>query len=292
MAQTELDEIVKKIEELYEKFIDGTIKSTIRTHAILDEELANATYGDEKRKHLMQTSSILGIMQEEEFLKPETCFIEYGAGKAALTYWLANAIKGLKDSKVLVVDRASHRHKKDNLIRDRDLVERIRADIADFDLQGLETKSKSFVGVSKHLCGAATDLTLRCMVQGNQHELKSRGFIICLCCHHRCSWSTFVGKDWLLGNGIDRKTFNVMIKVVSWFTCGDGHSRDKRDSDKSDEKEAERKEKEVVGWKCKRLLDYARMQFMVAHGYDMTMNLYAEPAVTLENVCIIGRLKT
>lgn len=259
------------------------------SHEILADELANETYGSDKRKHLVQTSSILGIMQHEDFLQPETCFIEFGAGKAALTYWLANAIKDLKNSKVLVIDRASHRHKKDNLIRDRDRVERIRADIADLNLQGLETKCKSFVGLSKHLCGAATDLTLRCIVQGNQHELKTRSFIICLCCHHRCSWSTFVGKDWLLSNGIDKKTFEVMIKIVSWFTCGDGHNRNNRDN--TNEKETEKKEKEEIGWKCKRVIDYARMQFMIVHDYDMVMSFYAEQEVTLENVCVIGKLK-
>lgn len=284
-----MDKIIKKIENLFDTFVAGTIETSILSHEILDDELSNETYGSEKRKHLLQTSSILGIMRQENFLNPETCFIEFGAGKAALTFWLANAIKDVKDSKVLVVDRASHRHKKDNLLTDRDRAERIRADIADLDLQGLEMKCKFFVGVSKHLCGAATDLTLRCMAQGNQYEVKTKSFLICLCCHHRCSWNTFVGKDWLIANEIDKKTFNVMIKIVSWFTCGDGVSRSKRDKNK--EKEANKKEKEEIGWKCKRVIDYARMQFMVDNGYEISMKYYAEQETTLENVCLIGKLK-
>lgn len=288
VPQIEIDAIVKTVNELFEKHVLDKIETNIKEHKIFDEELANESYGSEKRRHLIQKSSILGIMQAEGFLEPSTCFIEYGAGKAALSYWLSNAVKHLENTKVLVIDRASHRHKKDNLISDRDLVERIRADIADLDLSGLEMLKKFdfLAGVSKHLCGGATDLALRCMVNGNHNGVKTSNFIICVCCHHQCSWDTFVGKDWLLANGIDRKTFNILIKMVSWCVCGDGLSRDKN---KTPEKEGVRKEKEEIGWKCKRLIDYARVQYMTENGYRAKLSFYAEKSSTLENVCIIGK---
>lgn len=290
VPQDEMDQIIKKVNELFDEFVAGTIETNFKEHEILAEELANEAYGSEKRKHLLQTSSIIGIMKDQDFLKANTCYIEYGAGKAALTFWLASAIKTLVNAKVLVVDRASHRHKKDNQIRDRDLVERIRADIADLDLKGLEIPSKyeSLVGVSKHLCGAATDLTLKCMVQGNLNNVKSTNFIICVCCHHRCSWSTFVGKEWFISKGIDRKVFNIMIKIVSWCTCGDGLNRDKI---RTNEKESERKEKEQIGWKCKRLIDHARLKYMNDNNYDSKLSFYAEKTTTLENVCITGKYR-
>lgn len=290
VPKAELDSVIQLVEDLFDEMVAGKIEMNVREHKVLDEELANAEYGNEKRKHLLQTSSILGIMQEKDFLKANTYFIEYGAGKAALTFWLATAVQDLKNAKVLVVDRASHRHKKDNQIKDRDLVERIRADIADLDLQGLDTLSKceSIVGVSKHLCGAATDLSLRCMVLGNQNGAKSTGFIICVCCHHRCSWNTFVGRDWLIAHGIDKKTFNLIIKMVSWCVCGDGYNRDRV---KTLEKESVRKEKEEIGWKCKRVLDHARAHYMSENNYDVKLSFYAEKSVTLENVCITGSLR-
>lgn len=289
VPQNEVDVIIKTVNELFEKNVAGRIEPNIKEHEIFAGELANEAYGSEKRRHIVQTSSIFGIMQHEDFLKPSTCFIEFGAGKAALTFWLSNAVKHLENTKVLVIDRASHRHKKDNLIRDRDLVERIRADIADLDLKGLEMLKKfdSVAGVSKHLCGGATDLALRCMIRGNQSGVKTSNFIICVCCHHQCSWNTFVGKEWFIANGIDRKTFNILIKMVSWFTCGDGLSREKQNTP---EKELERKEKEEIGWKCKRLIDHARVQYMIDNGYKAKLSSYAEKSVTLENVCIIGKL--
>ena len=54
------------------------------------------------------------------------------------------------------------------------------------------------VGVSKHLCGAATDLALRCLetfsASGNAKS-KIETILIALCCHHRCDWNIYVGKD-------------------------------------------------------------------------------------------------
>lgn len=60
---------------------------------------------------------------------------------------------------VLLIDKASHRHKQDNkLNKDCLLVERIRADISDLMISEvpLVQKANGIVGVSKHLCGAAT----------------------------------------------------------------------------------------------------------------------------------------
>ncbi|CRL01478.1 CLUMA_CG014306, isoform A [Clunio marinus] len=285
-----IEGIVKIIDDLFTSKVDKLCDLKLCTHEILADELSKEEYGSEKRKHLIQTSAILGIMKSEEFFNPQTCIIEYGAGKAALTFWLSKIVENIKDNKIIVIDKASHRHKKDNLIKNRDMVERVRADIADLNLKGLkmEDKYKSFVGVSKHLCGGATDLTLRCIIQGNESSMKTRDFIICTCCQHRCSWGTFVGKDWLLANGIDQKSFEIIIKMVGWYVCGDGLSRNKHEP-ATEEKEQKRKSKAEIGWKCKRILDHARVQYMIKNNYDARMCYYVDESVTLENVCIIGK---
>lgn len=294
IPQEMITQVSSIVDKLFTEFVEGNIESNLKTHKVLDDELSNESYGDDKRKHLLQTSSILGILEEADCFKSKTCFIEYGAGKAALTFWLANAIENLQDAKILVVDRASHRNKKDNLVKDRELIERVRVDIADLHLNGLSTveKQDNFVGISKHLCGAATDLALRCIFNGNRESTKkTEKFLICVCCHHQCSWDTFIGRDWLKKNGIDRKTFNLIIKMVSWYVCGDGRNRQLQKTLEF-HRENERKEKEEIGWKCKRLLDYARVQFMNDHGFDAKLCYYIDKSVTLENVCIIGKLKS
>lgn len=62
-------------------------------------------------------------------------------------------------SSVLLVERASHRHKYDNkLDKTTGHVIRIRADIANLILSKVDIvgKSKHVVGLTKHLCGDAT----------------------------------------------------------------------------------------------------------------------------------------
>lgn len=62
---------------------------------------------------------------------------------------------------MLVVERGSPKHKKDNKIsRTSDKVRRIRADISDLILDKIDAISNSnkVVGVAKHLCGEATGL--------------------------------------------------------------------------------------------------------------------------------------
>lgn len=65
----------------------------------------------------------------------------------------------MSNSSVLLVDKASHRHKQDNkLDKESFTVNRIRADISDLMVAEipLVKDSEKVVGVSKHLCGAAT----------------------------------------------------------------------------------------------------------------------------------------
>lgn len=139
-------------------------------------------------------------------------------------------MKDTERSSVLLVDKASLRHKKDNKIEDRNSVQRIRADISDLNLEKLEAVqlADNIVAVGKHLCGGATDVTLRCLMHGNQIRKSVKGFVIALCCHHRCTWRAFVGKKFLVDNGITQQEFDIMTKMVGWAVCGTGMSRQLR----------------------------------------------------------------
>lgn len=69
------------------------------------------------------------------------------------------ATENIGESRVLVIERASPKHKRDNKIsRTSDRVKRIRADISDLvlDKMGDVSKSKKVIGMAKHLCGEAT----------------------------------------------------------------------------------------------------------------------------------------
>lgn len=94
-------------------------------------------------------------------------------------------------------------------------------DIADLDLSKVAAvEGCDVVAVSKHLCGAATDLTLRCLCEGSKVKMELRGIAIALCCHHRCSWQQLVGQDFLMQLGFGAADFHLLSHMTSWAVCG------------------------------------------------------------------------
>lgn len=131
------------------------------THEILNEELSCLHYGQNTKKHIVQTSSLLGHIRNANLMQPKTCFVEFGAGKGKLSYWIAKSLTSIPDTAALLVERASLRHKLDNKLDKSEMnVNRIRADIADLVLNKVECieKCEKIVGVTKHLCGDATGI--------------------------------------------------------------------------------------------------------------------------------------
>ena len=59
--------------------------------------------------------------------------IEFGSGRGQMTYWMAKASLKESKQKFILVDKASHRHKFDNKLKDDEelQISRIRADIQD-----------------------------------------------------------------------------------------------------------------------------------------------------------------
>lgn len=314
-----VESIIEKINKMYdESRIDEQIEELWLTHPLLEPELSKSEYGAETRKHLLQTSAILGYLEHYRLLNDHTSYVEYGAGKGQVAYWLAQAITGHPNSNVLLIDRASLRHKKDNKLDETHAVHRIRADICDFDMNKFDLllKAKHIVGMGKHLCGAATDFAIRCILNGNTGDgvadaPKTDAFIVALCCHHRCDWQPFVGKEFFLRHKISRREFAIITKMVGWAICGTGMSRERRKEIEEKQKAAAdsgeepseaadggglfrdinralRDSRREIGRKCKRLIDFARIEYLQANGYRCSLKSYVSSDVTLENICLVA----
>ncbi|XP_016993463.2 tRNA:m(4)X modification enzyme TRM13 homolog [Drosophila takahashii] len=291
--------LIDKVKALYDKHINSSIEDLQLEHEFLKEELSRKDYGQETLRQLTQASSLLGILQEAHQLTDHTSYVEFGAGKGQLAYFLATVLEGqqLTHSQVVLIDRMSLRHKKDNKVANKELVQRIRADIADLKLSALPElkKTQRTVALSKHLCGAATDLTLRCML--GDGGATTDYVLIALCCHHRCSWRSYVGRSFLQQSGIGPREFAILTKMVSWAVCGTGLSRERRKAmEKADDQPAEtntqrlsRNEREAIGQQCKRVLDFGRLEYLRSLGYQAELKFYVPRDVTLENVVLLAR---
>ncbi|KAH8407241.1 hypothetical protein KR222_011125 [Zaprionus bogoriensis] len=297
--------VIDKVKQLYDTHIAGKIEQLHCQYALLEEPLSHEEYGPETRKHLVQTSALLGILERDRQLSDHTSYIEFGAGKGQLAFYLATALDSqqLANSQVVLVDRLSLRHKKDNKLSNKQVVQRIRADIADLQLAKLPElqRTRRNVALSKHLCGAATDLTLRCIL--GDEACTTDYILIALCCHHRCSWRSYVGKAWLQAAGITPRQFAIITKMVSWAVCGSGLSRERRKAiaeaealEQQPPQEAtqrlNREQRELIGYQCKRVLDHGRVEHLRAQGYDAALKFYVEREVTLENVVLLAQRAT
>ncbi|XP_013389808.1 tRNA:m(4)X modification enzyme TRM13 homolog [Lingula anatina] len=249
----EVFQLIEKVKNIHEK-CQLLIQEEILEHPVMREELSNKTYGEAALKHRRQQSSLVAHMQKLGLLKDGTCFVEFGAGKGALSHWVQLALPESKDNSYILVDRGTARYKMDNYHNNKEegpIFERLRMDIEHLCLSKVPTvidHPRAVVGMSKHLCGAATDLTLRCMVGSNKCEKECtgdlghvnkkqkvdestkpnekqenswiEGIIIALCCHHRCSWTHFVGKDFFTQHGLTGRDFQLVTSMSSWATCG------------------------------------------------------------------------
>lgn len=329
--------IIQKACDLYTKYdIDQQIEDLFEAHPVLADEMNKPEYGHSALKHLTQISAILGYLEYFKQFDDYTSYVEYGAGKGQVSFWLAKCLTNYSHSNVLLIDRASLRHKRDNKLADTHAVERIRVDIADFDITKYDSiqQKKRIVAMGKHLCGGATDLAIRCILHGNntsQSEAKgpkTNAIFIALCCHHRCTWNTFTGKDFFIENGIDVRDFRIITKMAGWATCGTGFSRERRkliteetskallpdnttekttETEHHDDPKSEDAAQELVdqtnqkiydftkrkeiGDKCKRIIDYARVMYLQQNGYKCAFKRYVGADITPENICLVALLE-
>lgn len=159
-------------------------------------------------------------------------FVEFGAGRGKLSLALCTVLS--QAAHIILVEREGGISKKaDSKIRELGRTcQRLRIDIADLDLAAIQilqstsanqheclklpqkiTTSPScmhMTGISKHLCGPATDLALRCVCnfvyhvnnninRNSSHEQSLSlkvvdGIAFALCCHHRLTWDEYCGK--------------------------------------------------------------------------------------------------
>ena len=138
----------------------------------------------------------------------------------------------------------------------------------------INLRSSPIVVVSKHLCGAATDLTLRCCIpdehgakcdvndgnrelivdsirdekaeltppsKENASKLGPRviGIVIALCCHHRVDYQSYVGHSYLASRGFEPREFWLLRSLSSWATCGFSYRKKTKEGEEEDEEDVE-----------------------------------------------------
>lgn len=101
-----------------------------------------------------------------------------------------------------------------------------KLDDGDVTPEGRRAVNKTVI-IAKHLCGLATDISLRSLqsfsgksVSQNNSDQKlsknAHGVALATCCHHACSWEDYTGASWLRSQGVTSQEFDVLKVWSSW----------------------------------------------------------------------------
>lgn len=255
LSEVQLENLINKLKKAVSG-LDLILEDRMLSHKALQEALNDPKNGDSASKHLKQQASILGNMDRLGLLRSGRCYVEFGAGRGKLSHWVDIALGETENTQFLLVERASTRFKVDGKHRKQNsLCERLHIDIQHLCLSKvpvLAKEKRTVVGIGKHLCGAATDLALRCLLEncaaaseepsskrlkrditepaansstkgdasGHDGSVPVAGIVIALCCHHRCDWKHYVGKSFFQALGLSEEDFDFFQRLSSWATCG------------------------------------------------------------------------
>ncbi|KAI7906863.1 methyltransferase TRM13-domain-containing protein [Cokeromyces recurvatus] len=322
LSKEELESLIDKVSFAYDAHVP-LIPMEKLTHSSAEKKRQFIS----NTKHLDQLSSLLGHLEKNEMLKDKTaCFTEFGAGKGDLSAFVKRAINEENgEATYLLIDRKSVRNKADQALlghsENKSRVQRQMIDIKDLVLSKVDCiadNDKKVVAMSKHLCGCATDITLKCLMNYVEHE-KSKGqqsepitgIIIALCCHQICRYEMYPNQDYLKSIGVSKTDFERLCKMTSWATCKNGRRKPSNEEDNMDEDNnhavsddednfdetanhfsgRDAQEREAIGYKCKRILDAGRVKYLEQFGFDVKLVYYVDLATSLENCALIATPK-
>ncbi|KAJ0053920.1 hypothetical protein Pint_00798 [Pistacia integerrima] len=281
-----------------------------------------------QEKHVVQQASILGNLEEFRVLKNSVgmdqddeerpAVVEFGAGRGYLTQMLADCY-GTK--RAFLIERKSYKLKADRSLRQKEslTIERLRIDIEDLNMNAVESlRGIPYVAIGKHLCGPATDLTLRCClarevsqenVEQSSGKHHMRGLSIATCCHHLCQWKHYINKKYVSSLGIAKEEFHVITWFTSWAVDADHGSDDFDVTDSKLNLESIGKEvggevtggveeivrnmkaveRAVLGFKCKQIIDMGRLMWIKERGLETEFVKYVPAGISPENHLLIAR---
>ncbi|KAM3728486.1 Mediator of RNA polymerase II transcription subunit [Dirofilaria immitis] len=259
-----------------------------------------AGHSKSSKKHISQISSIIEHVRIADLLNNHKrwCMIEFGAGKAQLSYWMA---KIAPKCRFLLIEKKGSRNKFDNKILmelDGVFLERLRCSVEHLDLSKIDfiRNVDNIVAVCKHFCGVATDFGIRCLMNGVKSGLNICGFVLAPCCYHKITYEQYVGQAFLKSHGIcSSDEFAALRHISTWAVCG--FPRQKLENLDQPETVLESMsldsaKKKLLGRKAKAVLEFGRVIELQKFGYDVSLHRHVEEAVSPENFLITLWLET
>ncbi|PAA73294.1 hypothetical protein BOX15_Mlig000275g1, partial [Macrostomum lignano] len=270
--------------------------------------------------NLRQQANLLALAEKSQLLRSPCAYFEFGAGKGHLCHWVARywfESNNTVPVSMATTDSDPIASAVGNPVSETPASSKQKGGkklaAPAVTTSAADVRAASRCGVTalgKHLCGAATDLALRCLAgldsdaedgnsrsHGCSDSKRARiagqlaeadrstgvgpvGGVIALCCHQRCLWSAYVGKRRMASLGIGPEDFHAISRMAGWATCASKAARLKR--------KPQEDRRELIGLKCKRLIDSGRVAFLTEQlGYSARLVRYAKRSDTPENCALL-----
>ncbi|DAZ95647.1 TPA: hypothetical protein N0F65_002276 [Lagenidium giganteum] len=301
LGASDFVDLTRRIHAAYDSCV-GTIPLEKLTHQACDQlmqDKKDAGTSQSLLRHIEQQASILGHMDKLKLLDESATYVELGAGRGMLSLALAQSYPS---NVYVLIDRAHTRGKADSNFESsegdgtRNAV-RAKIDIRHLNFAGMpEVVDKPVVCMSKHLCGVATDLSLRAVVQtlpspaasaseSSDHVSPNfRGLAVALCCHQVCAWEDYVAPEFFTQLGFQPEEFDLLRSMTSWATCGMGLGGDAVERVLG----ISQVDRAVLGRQCKRILDAGRAAYLRSFGLETRLVHYCDVQDSLENCLLLA----
>ena len=253
---------------------------------LLVSSSAKASDISKNQKDDQQLSLMLDLMASYGLLSKKFVYIEYGAGKGHLSHEIA--VRNNDESAHILLEKEPRRNKFDKNHRTNPNFHRLRTDILNFNINVLGDvltefeKPLKLIGVSKHMCGGATDLSINSLMRLEGEKGILTGLFMVPCCHHLCTLNCYPDPEFLLSLGLKKEEIPIFFKMSSWAVTS-----------LYDEEEKEKKaigsfKKTEIGFKVKKIVDIGRCLFLYKKtGRKTLLRKYCELNLTPENMAIV-----
>ncbi|CAL9728043.1 tRNA:m(4)X modification enzyme Trm13p [Monosporozyma unispora] len=317
----QLDESVDKFKlniELTIDLLDKLNKSNkflfIPTQSKENKFMSNTRFTNlQNQKHAIQQSSLIQNLLEFKLQNNKNNkknknynLIEYGCGRAEFSRYFIQVFQSMSINinNLILIDRASNRLKFDSkIISDSQntppTIKRVKIDIKDLYIDDLlQDNNIRNIIISKHLCGVATDLTLRSIKNNPILNSSIDSICIAMCCRHVCHPDQYINKPFIQ-NILDQYDsplsyndfFYTLTKLCSWATNG------KRTNIQQDCDLVEIypgnfitiKQREDFGIMARQIIDQGRLEWVKSNIPNSKASLikYVSKDISLENVALL-----
>jgi hypothetical protein len=238
--------------------------------------------GAKNKKHKLQESQLIRNIPLP--LDQVTDFVEFGCGKATLSYHLSLLAK---KKRFHLLDRATFRSRSrvDYRIRDEGggWTNRITKDIRDFSVDEIRVSSEEqkFCFISKHFCGFCTDMCLRKFVQVFEETHGESRLCLAPCCHALIERKEYFGDLQRIEENLGLNLEDLK-QASGWASL-----KDDEEDYVCEETQLKRSEKRYLGQKAKLIFDVNRCSMLQQKiGISCRVIQYTENSI--ENRLIIS----